>query len=135
MAEFGFHPDPRIRINSGSPRVLTVDDSLADGRPDLVARLIAALREASDWAAAHPDEVRRFVAREVGASEEAVAAAHGPDLHLHLTTTLDEGLVEAVGHYKDFLRDWGFLAADFDVAAWVDHRPYDALGVPSQAVA
>ncbi len=50
VAEFGFHPDPKIRINSGSPRVLTVDELLADERPDLVARLLESIYKASDWA-------------------------------------------------------------------------------------
>ena len=127
IAEFGFHPDPKIRINSGSPRILTVDEKLAEERPDLVTRLIATIRRASAWAEAHPDDTRRFVARESGASEEQVLAANGPDLHRHLGLGLDPELVAAVGHYKDFLRDWGFLAADFDLDAWVDHRPLDAL--------
>jgi ABC-type nitrate/sulfonate/bicarbonate transport system substrate-binding protein len=127
VAEFGFHPDAKIRINSGSPRVLTVDERLAEDRPDLVATLLAALRRAGDWAEAHPDEVRRFVGREVNASEEVVAAANGPELHRHLGVGLEPELVEAIGHYKDFLFANGFLAADFDIAAWVDRRPLEAL--------
>jgi len=127
IAEFGFHPDPKIRINSGSPRILTVDEKLAEERPDLVTRLIETIHRASDWAEAHPDETRRFVAREAGATEEQVLAANGPDLHRHLGLGLDPELVAAVGHYKDFLRDWGFLAADFDLDAWVDRRPLDGL--------
>ncbi|MBA8880029.1 ABC transporter substrate-binding protein [Phyllobacterium myrsinacearum] len=127
VAEFGFHPDPKIRINSGSPRVLTVDNRLAEERPDLVVRLIETVRRAGDWAEAHPDETRRFVAREVGASEETVAAANGPDLHRHLTLGLDPVLLNAVAHYKNFLRDWDFLEDDFDLDAWVDRRPFDAL--------
>ena len=133
VVEFGFHPDPKIRINSGSPRVLTVDERLAEDRPDLVARLIETLHRASDWAEAHPDDVRRFVAREVGASEEVVAAANGPDLHKHLGLGLEPELVDAIGHYKDFLYEWGFLERDFDINAWVDRRPWD--GVDIRAVA
>lgn len=128
IVEFGFHPDPKIRINSGSPRVLTVDERLAEERPDLVVALIETIRRAGAWAETHPDEVRRFVGREVGASEETVLAANGPDLHRHLGIGLDPDLVGAIGHYKDFLRDEGFLAGDFDINAWVDERPYLALG-------
>jgi len=127
VTEFGFHPDPKIRINSGSPRVLTVDERLAEDRPDLVARLLETLQRASAWAEAHPDEVRRFVAREVGASEEVVAAANGPDLHRHLGIGLEPELVEAIGHYKDFLHEWGFLENNFDIDAWVDRRSWAAL--------
>lgn len=127
VAEFGFHPDPKIRINSGSPRILTVDERLAEDRPDLVVKLIETLKRASAWAEAHPDEVRRFVAREVGASEEVVAAANGPDLHRHLGIGLEPELVDAIGHYKDFLHEWGFLAENFDIEAWVDRRPWTNL--------
>jgi ABC-type nitrate/sulfonate/bicarbonate transport system substrate-binding protein len=127
IVEFGFHPDPQIRINSGSPRILTVDEKLAEDRPDLVTRLIETILRASDWAEAHPDETRRFVARESGATEEQVLAANGPDLHKHLGLGLDPELIAAVGHYKDFLHDGGFLAGDFDLDAWVDRRPFEAL--------
>ena len=36
------------------------------------------------------------------------------------------GLVAAVGHYKDFLREHGFLSADFTIADWVDAGPLAA---------
>ncbi|SIQ96267.1 ABC-type nitrate/sulfonate/bicarbonate transport system, substrate-binding protein [Rhizobium sp. RU35A] len=127
VVEFGFHPDPKIRINSGSPRVLTVDHRLADERPDLVARLIDAIRQAAAWAEGHPEETRRFIAREAGATEEQVLAANGPEVHRHLGLSLEAPLIDAIAHYKDFLRDWGFLAGDFSVADWVDHRPWARL--------
>ncbi|MDB5712951.1 MAG: nitrate/sulfonate transporter substrate-binding protein [Sphingomonadales bacterium] len=127
VVEFGFHPDPRIRINSGSPRILTVDERLAEDRPDLVATILRTLQRTSIWAEAHPDEVGRFVAREAGASEEVVAAANGPELHRHLGIGLEPDLIDAVSHYKDFLFEWGFLAADFNVHQWVDERPWAAL--------
>ena len=129
VVEFGFHPDPNIRINSGTPRVLTVDARLAEERPDLVATLIVIIRRTAAWAEAHPEEVRRFVAREVGASEETVLAANGPELHRHLGLSLDPSLVAAVGHYKDFLRDWGFLAADFDLDAWIAAEPWGLIAL------
>lgn len=127
VAEFGFHPDPKIRINSGSPRILTVDDRLAEERPDLVTRLLETLIRAGDWASAHPEETRRFVARETGSSEEAVLAANGPDLHHHLGIGLDPDLIDAIGHYKDFLFRRGFLTDDFDIRDWLDRRPFDAI--------
>ncbi|MFD2250128.1 ABC-type nitrate/sulfonate/bicarbonate transport system substrate-binding protein [Pseudochelatococcus lubricantis] len=126
VADFGFHSDPNIRVNSGSPRLLTVDELLAEKRPDLVARLIEAIFRASEWAKAHPDDTRRFVAREAGATEEQVLVANGPDLHHHLGLSLEPGLIAAVGAYKDFLLEWGFLAGDFDIGEWVDPRPLEA---------
>jgi len=126
LSEFGFHPDPNIRINSGSPRILTVDEEFASTRPDLVALLIKTIRRVGPWARQNPDEVRRYVAREAGASEEQVLAANGADLHEQLDIGLEPKLVEAVRHYKRFLLEWSFLPADFDLDAWVDRGP-DAL--------
>ncbi|SCB45170.1 ABC transporter substrate-binding protein [Rhizobium multihospitium] len=133
VLEFGFHPDPKIRINSGSPRVLTVDELLAEERPDLVRKLIEAIFKASAWAEAHPEETRRFVARESGATEEQVLAANGPEIHRHLGLGLEPDLIDAVEHYKNFLRDFGFLAGDFDIGEWVDRRHID--GFAERAVA
>ncbi len=133
VAEFGFHADPRIRINSGSPRILTVDEHLAEDRPDLVVVLLEALQRAGKWAEAHPNEVRRFVGREVNASEEVVAAANGPQLHRHLGIGLDPELVDAISHYKDFLFANGFLAENFNIDVWIDRRPLDALSTRAAA--
>ena len=131
VVEFGFHPDPKIRINSGSPRVLTVDDALAEERPDLVATLLRTLKRTSAWAVEHPDEVRRFVAREANASEAVVAAANGPDLHRHLDIGLEPELVDAITHYKNFLLEWGFLAQDFSVREWIDARVWAGIERPA----
>lgn len=127
VAEFGNHPDPKVRINNGTPRVLTVDDALSQQRPDLVVRLLDVVARAGRWAEAHPDETLRFVAREISTSEEAVLASNGPEVHRHLGIGLDAPLVAAIGHFKDFLLEWGFLPADFDLDAWVDHAPLRAL--------
>ncbi|HEX7867302.1 MAG TPA: hypothetical protein VF555_20260 [Variovorax sp.] len=58
---------------------------------------------------------------------EKVLASNGHEVHKHLGIGLDAPLVEAIGHFKDFLLEWGFLPADFDLDAWVDHAPLRAL--------
>jgi len=127
VADLGNHPDPAIRLNSGTPRALTVDETLAVERPDLVERLLALLQRTADWATTHPAEIRTFVAREIGASEDAVAAAFGPDLHKRLGVSLDPAWVSQFGAYKNFLRDHGFLAADFALEDWIDPAPLGSL--------
>ncbi len=77
----GFHPDPKIRINNGTPRPLTVDATFADERPDLVADLVATVQRVAGWANDNPAEAVRFIAREIGVSEEAVIAANGADVY------------------------------------------------------
>jgi ABC-type nitrate/sulfonate/bicarbonate transport system substrate-binding protein len=127
VSEFGSHPDPKIRINNGTPRVLTVDAALSERRPDLVLRLLEVVERAGRWAEDHPDETVRFVAREIATSEEAVLASNGPEVHRHLGIGLDAPLVEAIGHFKDFLLQWGFLPGDFDLGDWIDAEPLRAL--------
>ena len=127
VAEFGRHPDPKVRINNGTPRVLTVDEALATQRPDLVVELLAVVQRASSWAEAHPDETLRFVAREMATSEEAVLASNGSEVHRHLRIGLEPALVGAIDHFKRFLLDWGFLPADFDLQQWVDPAPLRQL--------
>jgi ABC-type nitrate/sulfonate/bicarbonate transport system substrate-binding protein len=126
VIEFGFHPDPKIRVNSGTPRILTVDSRLAEERPDLVARLLETVLRASSWAEGHPDETRRFIAREASATEEQVLAANGPDVHCHLGIGLARDLVDAVEFYKDFLSEHGFLAKNFDLHTWIDRQPLES---------
>jgi ABC-type nitrate/sulfonate/bicarbonate transport system substrate-binding protein len=133
VCEFGFHPDARIRVNSGSPRILTVDARLAEERPDLVTLLLETVQRAGAWAEAHPDDTRRFVAREAAATEEQVLAAHGPDVHHHLGIGLQSELIDAVEHYKNFLLAEGFLAGDFDLRSWVDPRPLEATRLSAAA--
>lgn len=126
VSEFGFHPDAKIRINNGTPRPLTVDAKFADERPDLVADLVAAVGRIGDWAEANPDETVRFIAREIGVAEDAIWAANGRDVHRHLRLTLEEDQIEAIDHFKDFLLEWGFIPADFDVPSWIDGRALEA---------
>ena len=133
VTEFGRHPDLAIRINNGTPRTLTIDAALADERPDLAARLVGLVARAGAWAAAHPDETLRFVAREILTSEDAVLASNGPDVHRQLAIGLDPSHVAAIGRFKAFLLEWGFLPADFDLDGWIDTRPLAAAGLATAA--
>lgn len=122
----GFHPDPKIRINNGTPRPLTVDATFADQRPDLVAELVATVQRVADWANDNPGEAVRFIAREIGVSEEAVLAANGPDVYRNLRLDLDPAELDALSHFKDFLLQWKFIPEDFDVQDWADPRALSA---------
>ncbi|NSZ08053.1 ABC transporter substrate-binding protein [Agrobacterium tumefaciens] len=128
----GFHPDPKIRINNGTPRPLTVDATFADERPDFVADLVATVQRVAGWANANPAEAVRFIAREIGVSEEAVIAANGADVYRNLRLDLDPAELDALSHFKDFLLEWKFIPDDFNVNDWADPR---ALSLLQQAAA
>lgn len=135
VAHIGFHPDPKVRINNGTPRTLTVDQALIDAHPDVVARFLARVVEAGDWARAHPDDTFAYLAREAGSSIDWVRAAYGDAAPQRLGTFLNEEAIAALGDFKDFLFDHGFLDADFDVPGWIDPRPLDAIDRYARKVA
>jgi ABC-type nitrate/sulfonate/bicarbonate transport system substrate-binding protein len=127
VVETGHHADPRVRINNGTPRTLTVDASFIEERPDLAVELVTQANRAADWARQHPTETLRFVAQEVLTSEESAASAYGADVHLNLDLTLLPEQIAAIDHFKDFLLSFGFLEKDFEVNAWVDRRPLEGV--------
>ncbi len=121
--DIGKHPDPKVRVNNGSPRTLTVDADLVDRHPDIVVRLVKLVLQAGHWAAQNLDDAVTQVARETGSTEAAVRLGYGNDVGRHLGTDLEESSVEALDDFKNFLLKWGFLAGDFDVRQWIDPAP------------
>lgn len=135
VADIGFHPDPKVRINNGTPRTLTVDSALIDEHPDLVARFLARIVDAGKWARRHPQETLSYIARESGSSIDWVRAAYGEKAHENLSTFLKDEAITALSDFKDFLFAHNFLPNDFDVAEWVDPRPFDAIELYTRKVA
>lgn len=126
VSEFGFHPDPRIRVNNGTPRPLTVDAKFLDEHPDLVAELVATISRVAAWAEANPHDAVRLIANEIGVGEDAVWAANGPDVHRHLGLTIEQDQLIAFDHFKQFLLEWGFIPGDFDISSWAAYGPQEA---------
>lgn len=127
VADLGSHPDPKVRINNGTPRTLTVDTRLIDERPEVVARFLGRVIDAGEWARTHPDETFAYIARETGSTVDWARAAYGDDGSVKLATFLSEDAIAALSDFKDFLFEHGFLPADFDVRGWIDRRPIEGL--------
>ncbi|MFP3577769.1 ABC transporter substrate-binding protein, partial [Brevibacillus sp. SIMBA_040] len=64
VIDTGSHPDPLIRSNNGTPRTLAVDSHLLEQHPQVVRTLLGSVLRAEHWAHQHPDETRRYLARE-----------------------------------------------------------------------
>ncbi|WP_214104180.1 ABC transporter substrate-binding protein [Acrocarpospora catenulata] len=118
--------DPRLQINNGTPRTLTVSADLADRRPDLVARYIAALRDAARWAAGHPEETAGIVAAETGSTRAGVARGYGDTLHHRLEPELRPEWIAYLEDQKRFLLHHGVLPHDFAIGEWIDPGPLAA---------
>jgi ABC-type nitrate/sulfonate/bicarbonate transport system substrate-binding protein len=121
--DVGAHPDPKVRVNNGSPRTLTVDAGLLESNLPLVVRLVKKVITAGQWAAEHPKETLAYVARETRSAEVAVARAYGRDVHHHLRTDLEESSIVALGDFTRFLHEWKFIPNAVDVRGWIDARP------------
>ncbi len=120
VVDIGFHPDPAIRINNGSPRPVTVDQALIDVRPDLVARFLKRIADVEQWGSKRPTEVLDFLGRETGSTHAWLRLAYGANVHQGLVTSLTPESIAALAHFKDFLLEWDFLQHDFSVDSWVD---------------
>jgi ABC-type nitrate/sulfonate/bicarbonate transport system substrate-binding protein len=116
-------PDKVARANNAFPEALTVSGRLAAERPDLVARVVARVIEAAEWAKTHHRETVTFIAREQGAAEDLVELTYGPELSQTFEVNLADDKVAAIASQKAFLLRTGFIPADFDLKAWIDHRP------------
>lgn len=118
-------PDRRFRVNNGTPRPITVHQSLLDEHVDLVARFLAVTLRAADWVAAQPNRLREILEFETAGSPTAVDQAYAR-LHEGLHPTLDADRLVLLEQQKKFLFTHGFLDADFALADWIDPRPLDA---------
>jgi ABC-type nitrate/sulfonate/bicarbonate transport system substrate-binding protein len=134
VIDTGVHPDPLIRANNGTPRTLAVDGNLLDNHFDAAVTILEQVLRAEAWAQDHPDDVRRFLARETNSSEYWVSVAYGEDAQKRLKTDLAEQSIVGLQDFTDFLARWTFIPQTFDVREWIDARPFEAAGSVRLAV-
>jgi len=110
-------------VSNSFPYTFTVNGGLLQRRPDLVARILARVVAAAEWAKYHHSEVVRITAYELGVAEEFAEQAFGPALSQQLDVNLSLENVEALELRKNFLVKNGFLPRDFDIHSFIDHDP------------
>ena len=119
-------PDRRTRVNNGTPRPITVHESLLESHFDLVVRFLTQTLRAADWAADNLQAVYDILKRETRAGDEGVTAAYRADFHRSLHPDLSAERLDLLRIQKTFMCVHGFLDADFDLESWVDPRPLAA---------
>jgi ABC-type nitrate/sulfonate/bicarbonate transport system substrate-binding protein len=118
------HPDPLVRVNNGTPRPVTVDRAFLERHPELAVRYLAVLLRTAAWAGNHPRESAEWLAADSGGfGVEEVWGSHGQKVHQSFAPSLSPRYVEGLEAQKNFLRDWGFLQADFDIRDWIVAEP------------
>ncbi|HCF1525253.1 ABC transporter substrate-binding protein [Pseudomonas aeruginosa] len=127
VIDTGSHPEPLVRANNGTPRTLSVDLNLLDRHFDAAVGILESVVRAEQWAWTHPDDTRRYLARETNSSEYWVTQAYGEDAHQRLRTELEEPSIVALQDFTDFLQRWNFIPQTFSVRDWIDPRPLEAL--------
>jgi len=119
-------PEKRFRVNNGTPRPITVHQSLIDDHFDLLVRFLAQTLRAAEWAKTNLQGTLDILQGETRAGSEGVEAAYRNDFHLSLAPDLSAERVELFRQQKDFQLIHGFLDRDFDFDAWIDPRPLAA---------
>ncbi|MET9534395.1 ABC transporter substrate-binding protein [Streptomyces sp. NPDC006649] len=114
-------PDPRHRINNGTPRPVTVHQHLLDRYPEAVDRFLAVLLRAARWSAQRPQELAAILGSETGAGPEGVAGAYRPGTRLGLD--LSPHRLGLLAEQQGALHALGFLPEPVDVGAWADPGP------------
>ncbi|ESQ80386.1 ABC transporter substrate-binding protein [Asticcacaulis sp. YBE204] len=119
-------PERRFRVNNGTPRPITVHQSLIDNHFDVLTRFLYQTLRAADWARDNLSGVRDILQSETRGSAEAVKEAYSDDALQSLHPTLDDERLALFDHQKKFLWLHGFIDNDFDLSDWVDPRPLEA---------
>ncbi|MGD0117061.1 MAG: ABC transporter substrate-binding protein [Candidatus Binatus sp.] len=125
VIDLGKNPDRKLRINNATPLALTASGKLIERNPELVARWLANVIEAAEWAKSHHDETFRIIAAETGTPEEITREAYGDSLPDSLVPDLSVDKVEAIGVQKKLLLDHGFIKKDFDVEKFIARGPLE----------
>lgn len=124
VADLNLQADFLARANSGTPRAITVDLPFLQRHPQLVARYLAVLLRTAEWARHNAQAVRQLVALETPEyAPEHVVAAHGAALQHAFAPQLGDAAIAALKAQNAYLREYGFIAADIDIDAWIEPAP------------
>ncbi|MEJ0085671.1 MAG: ABC transporter substrate-binding protein [Pseudomonadota bacterium] len=116
-------PEETGDVHAAQPLVLTATGSLVDSHPDIVARWLARLLEADEWARNHERDALQIIAQDTGLPVDFVTDAYSSRIHRQLDLTLSPLRLELLRAKGDELFAGGFLARPLDFAKLVDPQP------------
>jgi ABC-type nitrate/sulfonate/bicarbonate transport system substrate-binding protein len=112
--------DPWPQWTGNHLRVLTVSEALLERRPDLVARYVATLQRAADWASENKSAALRIIAAELGIAEEWTHLGYHPDTASHLRLEVSARALQELERRADFLADRRFIDQRVDISEWLE---------------
>jgi ABC-type nitrate/sulfonate/bicarbonate transport system substrate-binding protein len=109
-------PDPHARVDL---RTLVVSGPLLREHRDMVVRIVARLIKAGEWAAAHPDQTPRLLAKDINVDEKILRMR---PVDYVRSNASDCGLehIEIMRNRKEFLLAAGLIEKDFPIEDWID---------------
>ena len=116
------HPDYLARLHPNSLRGLVVSSHLLRERGDLVARVLARLMQAADWAKAHPKEAEDALTESLAINLDGLTGKYR-NLSEGLQINLGIEKILSLKAQKNFLLRHHLLLKNFDIDPWVDHGP------------
>ncbi|CAN7548293.1 ABC transporter substrate-binding protein [Phenylobacterium sp. LjRoot219] len=119
-------PERRFRVNNGTPRPITVHQSLIEDHFDVLVRFLYQTLRAADWARDNLGGVRAVLESETRGSAAAVGEAYSDDALRSLHPTLDGERLALFEQQKKFTWIHGFSDSDFSLDEWIDERPLEA---------
>ncbi|CAN7613813.1 ABC transporter substrate-binding protein [Phenylobacterium sp. LjRoot219] len=119
-------PDRRFRVNNGTPRPITVHESLIENHFDLLVRFLYQTLRAADWARDNLGGVRAVLEAETRGTAAAVGEAYSDEALRSLHPTLDAERLALFEQQKRFTWIYGFSDNDFSLDEWIDERPLEA---------
>ena len=125
LVDVGALDDPDLRVNNGTPQVLTVTGDLLDEHPDIVVRILTETIHGADWARRNPDAARAVVAREAGLAPQLLDIAHPGGVAGELGIGLEPELVARLESQARFLADHGLIDRPVSVDELVAPEPLD----------
>lgn len=111
------------KSNNDAPYVLTASGALIDSHPGLVARWLARVLEAAEWARTNEKAAKTIIASEAGLAVDLVDRAFSLRVHEQLGIDLAADKLAALKSQHDHLLAHGFIKQAVDFDAFIDPRP------------
>lgn len=115
--------DPKLRINNGTPRLLTIHKHFLDDHPELVSAYLKVVNAAAAWAPRHEADVAAILAAETSGDPKEVLRGYGPRLASSFDVNLNAMRVSALQDQADFLLRHGLIDVPVDVRDWINAEP------------